>query len=64
MKYSDPEFVSEQPIGPTALKFLHSDKPGKQYQNIKITGDVRLYNFKLNQDRDGLLLNEPLQGIG
>jgi hypothetical protein len=36
MKYNDPEFVSEQPIGPTALKFLHSDKLGKQYQNIKL----------------------------
>jgi hypothetical protein len=38
MKYSDPEFVSEQPIGPTALKFLHSDKLGKQiskYQNYR-----------------------------
>ena len=25
-KYSDPEFVSKQTIGPTALKFLNSDK--------------------------------------
>lgn len=63
-KYSDPEFVWEQPIGPTALKFLHSDKLGKQYQNTIFTGDVdsgSLYNFKLNQDRTGLLLNGPLQ---
>jgi aldose sugar dehydrogenase len=37
MKYSDPEFVSELPIGPTALKFLHSDKLGKHLENnIKI----------------------------
>ncbi|MFZ0697541.1 MAG: hypothetical protein WAM88_10430 [Nitrososphaeraceae archaeon] len=33
MKYSNPKFVSEQPIGPTALKFLHSDKLGKHLEN-------------------------------
>jgi hypothetical protein len=37
MKYSDPEFVSELPIGPTVLKFLHSDTLGKHLENnIKI----------------------------
>jgi glucose/arabinose dehydrogenase len=63
-KYSDPEFIWEQPIGPTALKFLSSDRLGKQYENTIFTGDVDygyLYNFKLNQDRTGLLLNGPLQ---
>ena len=39
-KYSDPEFVWIQPIGPTALKFLHSDTLGKQYENTIFTGDV------------------------
>ena len=48
MKYSDLEFVSEQPIGPTALKFLHSDKLGKQYQNTKFTGDVDSGSIILN----------------
>jgi aldose sugar dehydrogenase len=63
-KYSDPEFVWEQPIGPTALKFLNSDRLGKQYENTIFTGDVDngyLYNFKLNQDRTGILLNGQLQ---
>jgi aldose sugar dehydrogenase len=63
-KYSDPEFVWKQPIGPTALKFLNSDRLGKQYENSMFVGDVDngyLYNFKLNQDRTGLLLNGPLQ---
>ena len=63
-KYSDPEFVWIQPIGPTALKFLHSDTLGKQYENTIFTGDVDhgyLYNFKLDQDRTRLLLSGPLQ---
>jgi hypothetical protein len=48
VKYSDPEFVSEQPIGATPLKFLHSDKLGKQYQNTKFTGDVYSGSIILN----------------
>jgi aldose sugar dehydrogenase len=32
-KYSDPEFKSIQSVGPTALKFLNSDKLGTQYVN-------------------------------
>jgi aldose sugar dehydrogenase len=62
-KYRDPEFVSKQTIGPTALKFLGSDKLGTQYQNTIFMGDVNtgnLYNFKLNQDRTGLALTGPL----
>ena len=64
-KYSDPEFVSTQTIGPTALKFLNSDKLGTRYQNTIFMGDVNtgnLYNFKLNQDRTGLALTGPLVG--
>jgi len=62
-KYRDPEFVSKQTIGPTALKFLNSDKLGMQYQNTIFMGDVNtgnLYNFRLNQDRTGLALTGPL----
>jgi hypothetical protein len=33
-KYSDPEFAWLQTLGPTALKFLNSDKLGKQYKMI------------------------------
>jgi glucose/arabinose dehydrogenase len=61
--YTDPKFVWKQPVAPTALKFLNSDKLGKQYQNTMFVGDVltgNLYNFKLNPERTGLVLNGPL----
>jgi aldose sugar dehydrogenase len=58
-KYSDPQFVWEYNPTPTAVKFLNSDKLGKQYENDLFVGDfnhVNLYHFKLNEDRTGLLL--------
>jgi glucose/arabinose dehydrogenase len=61
--YRAPEFVSYIPIAPTALKFLNSDKLGKQYESTMFMGDVdtgRLYNFKLNGDRTALALDGPL----
>jgi aldose sugar dehydrogenase len=61
--YRAPEFAWLQTIAPTALKFLNSDKLGQQYENTIFMGDVdygRLYNFKLNEDRTGLLLGGPL----
>jgi aldose sugar dehydrogenase len=61
--YRAPEFASLQTIAPTALKFLNSDRLGQQYQNTIFMGDVdngRLYNFKLDEDRTGLLLGGPL----
>ena len=63
--YRSPEFVWNQTVGPSALKFLNSDKIGKQYENTMFVGDVNtgnLYNFKLNEDRTGLLLSGALQG--
>ncbi|MGA9843472.1 MAG: PQQ-dependent sugar dehydrogenase [Nitrososphaeraceae archaeon] len=63
--YRSPEFVWKQPVGPTALKFLNSDKLGKQYENTIFVGNVNtgdLYNFKLNKDRTSLLLSGPLEG--
>ena len=48
----------------TPLKFLNSDRLGKQYENTIFTGDADngyLYNFKVNHDRTGLLLSGPLQ---
>jgi glucose/arabinose dehydrogenase len=64
VKYSAPEFIwGENIVGPTALKFLNSDKLGKQYQNDIFVGDVhngRLYHFELNESRTGLVLEEPL----
>jgi glucose/arabinose dehydrogenase len=51
------------PVGPTAIKFLHSDKLGKQYQNDIFVGDIihgNIYHFKLNANRTELLLRGPL----
>ncbi|HYZ49887.1 MAG TPA: PQQ-dependent sugar dehydrogenase [Nitrososphaeraceae archaeon] len=61
--YRAPELATLQTIAPTALKFLNSDRLGKQYENTMFVGDVdygRLYNFKLNEDRTGLVLDGPL----
>jgi aldose sugar dehydrogenase len=62
-KYRSPEFTWLHTIAPTALKFLNSDKLGKQYENTMFVGDVNtgnLYNFKLNPQRTGFLLNGSL----
>src|SRR5919107_802988 len=62
-KYSAPEFTWIPTIGPTALKFLNSDKLGMQYQNDIFIGDVhngRIYHFDLNEARTGLVLEGPL----
>jgi aldose sugar dehydrogenase len=61
--YRDPELVWTNTAGPTALKFLHSDRLGSQNQNDMFVGDVhngRLYRFDLNQERTGLVLPEAL----
>ena len=61
--YRAPELATLQTIAPTALKFLNSDKLGKQYESTKFMGDVDyglLYNFKLNEDRTGLVLEGQL----
>jgi glucose/arabinose dehydrogenase len=61
--YSDPELSFTQVIGPTALKFLNSDKLGKQYENDIFIGDIvygNLYHFELNENRDTLFLNGSL----
>ena len=59
-KYRPPEFTWKETIGPTAIKFLNSDKLGKQYENDIFVGDVdygNIYHFKLNQNRTGLVLD-------
>jgi glucose/arabinose dehydrogenase len=61
--YHPPQFTWEQTIGPTAIKFLNSSKLGKQYENDVFVADVifgNIYHFKLNKQRDGLLLTGRL----
>ena len=61
--YHPPQFTWEHTNGPTAIKFLNSSKLGKQYENDMFVADVifgNIYHFKLNKQRDGLLLTGPL----
>jgi aldose sugar dehydrogenase len=61
--YSDPKLAFTPPVAPTALKFLNSDKLGKQYENDIFFGDIlygNLYHFELNDNRDALSLNGSL----
>lgn len=56
--YSEPKLTWITPIGITALKFMNSDKMGKEYQNDMFVGDINnglLYRLELNQDRDDLV---------
>ena len=44
-------------VGPTAVKFLNSDKLGKGYENDMFVGDFNngyIYHFELNEDRTEL----------
>ena len=62
-KYSPPEFTWRESLGPTAIKFLNSDRLGKQYENDIFVGDIskgNLYHFDLNEDRTQLVLEGPL----
>jgi glucose/arabinose dehydrogenase len=62
-KYSDPEFVWNNTVSPTALLFFNSDKFGPDYKNDMFVGDYefgRIYHFGLNTKRDALLLNGSL----
>jgi aldose sugar dehydrogenase len=63
-KYSPPEFIWKQTVGPTAIKFLNSDKLGEKYENDVFVGDVNngyLYHFDLNNNRSELSLKGPLE---
>jgi aldose sugar dehydrogenase len=63
-KYSSPEFTWNQTVGATAIKFLNSDKLGKDYQNDIFVGDIHngnLYHFDLSKDRKQLLLDGLLK---
>jgi glucose/arabinose dehydrogenase len=63
-KYSDPEFVWNRTVGPTALRFLDSEKYGEEYRNDLFVGDVNngnLYHFDLNGERTELDLHGVLE---
>jgi len=58
-KYSPPKFTWNYTVGPTGLKFLNSDKYGKEYKNDIFVGEVnngRIYHFDLNHNRTELAL--------
>src|SRR5215216_1672568 len=62
-KYSDPEFEWTETLGPTAVKFLNSDKLGAEYVNDMFVTDIvtgRIYHFDLNEKRTELVLEGPL----
>ena len=63
-KYSDPEFVWSNIVGPTAVKFLGSDKLGVEYENDMFVADVHkgnIYHFELNDERTDLELDGVLE---
>lgn len=63
-KYSEPEFVWNVPVGPTAIKFLNSTIYGEEYENDLFVGDINngnLYHFDLNENRTGLELEGDLE---
>jgi glucose/arabinose dehydrogenase len=62
-EYSEPEFEWIQPIGPTAIRFLTSDKLGVQYLNDMFVGDINnghIYRFEVAANRTSLTLNGTL----
>jgi glucose/arabinose dehydrogenase len=62
-KYRSPEFTWKYTVGPTAVKFLTSDKLGRKYQNDMFVGDVnngRIYHFNLSPNRTGISLTGSL----
>jgi glucose/arabinose dehydrogenase len=62
-KYSDPKFVWNHTVAPTALLFFNSDSFGPDYKNDIFVGDYafgRIYHFELDSERTGLRLNGTL----
>jgi aldose sugar dehydrogenase len=62
-KYSEPEFIWNNSVGPSAVKFLNSDAYGPDYKHDLLLGNVNeqaLYHFELNEQRTELDLLGPL----
>jgi glucose/arabinose dehydrogenase len=61
-KYEDPIFSWYVPVGVTDIEFLNSSELGDKYKDDIFVGDINngnLYFFEVNQDRTGLILNDP-----
>jgi glucose/arabinose dehydrogenase len=61
--YHSPQLTWLYTVGPTAIKFLNSDKYGNGFKDDMFVGDIHngnIYHFKLNADRTELLIPEPL----
>ncbi|MDQ4101884.1 MAG: PQQ-dependent sugar dehydrogenase [Thermoproteota archaeon] len=61
-KYDDPVFSWYAPVGVTDIEFFNSGKLGDKYKNNIFVGDINngnLYFFKVNQDRTGLIFDDP-----
>jgi glucose/arabinose dehydrogenase len=61
--YDEPKFTWDKTVAPTAIVFPNSKKLGEQYENDIFVGTVdggRIFNFDLNENRDGLVLNGSL----
>jgi aldose sugar dehydrogenase len=61
--YAAPKFIWYTPTIPTAIKFLNSEKLGKQYENDMFVGDMygNIYHFDLSKNRTELALPVVLQ---
>jgi aldose sugar dehydrogenase len=65
--YSDPLFSWRDPVSPTDIEFLRSSNLGGNYTNNIFVGDVNrgnLYFFEVNQNRDGIKLDNAQQPSG
>jgi glucose/arabinose dehydrogenase len=60
--YSDPAFSWNPSLGVTDIEFLDSSKLDSRYTNNIFVGDItngNLYFFELNQNRTGLVFDNP-----
>lgn len=62
--YSDPEFVWEKTVAPTAIHFLRGNGLGATYEHDCFVGESNtgaLYHFELNNARDKFVLTGDLE---
>jgi aldose sugar dehydrogenase len=62
--YSSPEFSWKNPVDPLTLVFFNSTELGDKYNNTIFISDNEnkfIYNFRLNESRTDLELNESLK---